>query len=246
MSEGPGTAGPARAFKPYISPEASPAEFTPRAVLLGIFFGLFFGAVTVYLALKVGLTVSASIPIAVLSIVIFKAVGGSSILENNIVQTTGRAGESIAFGVGGDDAGLGVPGLRPGATGGRRRGAVLGGWLGNPDDDPAAGATSSSSSTASSVPRGDRLRQGVDRRRARGSNAGTASSWASALGFVYLVHEGLRALAERVGEDDHRRQGLLQGGRCRARSPPHAPGRRLHHRPPDRRGSWSAAACSPP
>jgi putative OPT family oligopeptide transporter len=99
MSEGPGTAGPARAFKPYISPEASPAEFTLRAVLLGIFFGLFFGAVTVYLALKVGLTVSASIPIAVLSIVIFKAVGGSSILENNIVQTTGSAGESIAAGV---------------------------------------------------------------------------------------------------------------------------------------------------
>jgi putative OPT family oligopeptide transporter len=88
-----------RGFKPYISPDASPAEFTPRAVLLGIFFGLFFGAVTVYLALKVGLTVSASIPIAVLSIVIFKAMGGSSILENNIVQTTGSAGESIAAGV---------------------------------------------------------------------------------------------------------------------------------------------------
>src|SRR5262249_58521986 len=88
-----------RWFKPYTSPDASPAEFTPRAVLLGIFFGLFFGAVTVYLALKVGLTVSASIPIAVLSIVIFKAMGGSSILENNIVQTTGSAGESIAAGV---------------------------------------------------------------------------------------------------------------------------------------------------
>jgi len=91
--------GKAATFKPYIPPEASPAEFTPRAVLLGIFFGLFFGAVTVYLALKVGLTVSASIPIAVLSIVIFKMMGGASILENNIVQTTGSAGESIAAGV---------------------------------------------------------------------------------------------------------------------------------------------------
>jgi len=95
----PNAAGSAAAFKPYIPADKSPAEFTPRAVLLGIFFGLFFGAVTVYLALKVGLTVSASIPIAVLSIVIFKVLGGASILENNIVQTTGSAGESIAAGV---------------------------------------------------------------------------------------------------------------------------------------------------
>ncbi len=99
MSQGVPSGGSEKAFKPYIPADQSPAEFTPRAVLLGIFFGLFFGAVTVYLALKVGLTVSASIPIAVLSIVIFKMVGGSSILENNIVQTTGSAGESIAAGV---------------------------------------------------------------------------------------------------------------------------------------------------
>ena len=99
MSNGTLPQGGPKAFKPYIPADQSPAEFTPRAVLLGIFFGLFFGAVTVYLALKVGLTVSASIPIAVLSIVIFKAWGGSSILENNIVQTTGSAGESIAAGV---------------------------------------------------------------------------------------------------------------------------------------------------
>ena len=99
MNHGDMPSGSPKAFKPYIPADQSPAEFTPRAVLLGIFFGLFFGAVTVYLALKVGLTVSASIPIAVLSIVIFKAMGGSSILENNIVQTTGSAGESIAAGV---------------------------------------------------------------------------------------------------------------------------------------------------
>ncbi len=99
MSNGTMPQGGPKAFKPYIPADQSPAEFTPRAVLMGIFFGLFFGAVTVYLALKVGLTVSASIPIAVLSIVIFKALGGSSILENNIVQTTGSAGESIAAGV---------------------------------------------------------------------------------------------------------------------------------------------------
>jgi len=99
MSQGGMTPSSGRSFKPYIPADQAPAEFTPRAVILGIFFGLFFGAVTVYLALKVGLTVSASIPIAVLSIVIFKVMGGSSILENNIVQTTGSAGESIAAGV---------------------------------------------------------------------------------------------------------------------------------------------------
>src|SRR5258708_6215812 len=74
-------------------------EFTLRAVILGCFFGLVFGAVTVYLALRAGLTVSASIPIAVLSIAVFKRLGNSTILENNIVQTIGSAGESIASGV---------------------------------------------------------------------------------------------------------------------------------------------------
>jgi putative OPT family oligopeptide transporter len=70
-----------------------------RAVLLGVFFGLVFGASTVYLGLKVGLTVSASIPIAVLAITILRAFGKASILENNIVQTTGSAAESIAAGI---------------------------------------------------------------------------------------------------------------------------------------------------
>src|SRR5262249_10261314 len=84
---------------PYIPPSTVLPEFTPRAVLLGVFFGLLFGASTVYLGLKVGLTVSASIPIAVLSITILRAFGKASILENNIVQTTGSAGESIAAGI---------------------------------------------------------------------------------------------------------------------------------------------------
>ena len=86
-------------FKPYVSPLSSIAEMTPRALLLGVFFGLVFGASTVYLGLKVGLTVSASIPIAVLSITILRAFGRGTILENNIVQTTGSAGESIAGGI---------------------------------------------------------------------------------------------------------------------------------------------------
>lgn len=85
--------------QPYVSARTTMAEFTPKAVLLGIFFGLLFGATTSYLALKVGLTVTASIPIAVLAISILKKFGHSTILENNIVQTIGSAGESIAAGV---------------------------------------------------------------------------------------------------------------------------------------------------
>jgi len=86
-------------FRPYVGADQSPAEFTPRAVILGSLFGIVFGAATVYLALRAGLTVSASIPIAVLSIAVFKKLGRSTILENNIVQTIGSAGESVAAGV---------------------------------------------------------------------------------------------------------------------------------------------------
>jgi putative OPT family oligopeptide transporter len=70
-----------------------------RAVVLGCIFGLLFGAVSVYVGLEAGLTVAASIPIAVLSISVLRALGRASILENNIVQTTGNAGQSIAAGV---------------------------------------------------------------------------------------------------------------------------------------------------
>src|SRR6476620_841540 len=87
------------AFQPYVSASQSPAEFTARAIVLGAFFGLLFGASTVYLGLRAGLTVSASIPIAVLAISVLKRLGGSTILENNIVQTIGSAGESVAAGV---------------------------------------------------------------------------------------------------------------------------------------------------
>ncbi|MBK6545198.1 MAG: oligopeptide transporter, OPT family [Saprospiraceae bacterium] len=87
-------------FKPYIAPEiTSIAEFSLKAILLGIFFGILFGAATVYLALKAGLTVSASIPIAVLAISLGRKFFKTTILENNIIQTTGSAGESIAAGV---------------------------------------------------------------------------------------------------------------------------------------------------
>jgi putative OPT family oligopeptide transporter len=86
-------------FQPYVPATESPAEFTLKAIVIGVLFGLLFGASTVYLGLRAGLTVSASIPIAVLAISVLKKLGGSTILENNIVQTIGSAGESVAGGV---------------------------------------------------------------------------------------------------------------------------------------------------
>ena len=96
---------PAGAVQPYIPAHVSLPEFTPRAVIVGTLLGIVFGASSLYLVLKVGLTVSASIPVAVISLALFRLwskVGGrdSTILENNIVQTAGSAGESIAFGIG--------------------------------------------------------------------------------------------------------------------------------------------------
>lgn len=86
-------------FKPYVPAGSKVAEFTVKSILLGALFGVIFGAATVYLALKAGLTVSASIPVAVLAISIGRKFFKTTILENNIIQTTGSAGESIAAGV---------------------------------------------------------------------------------------------------------------------------------------------------
>ena len=87
------------AFQPWVPASEAPAELTFRAVALGSILGIVFGAASVYLGLKVGLTTSASIPIAVMAITILKKLGNSTILENNIVQTTGSAGESVAAAV---------------------------------------------------------------------------------------------------------------------------------------------------
>ena len=92
-------------FKPFIAASEKLKEFTLGPILMGVFLGILFGASSLYLALKVGMTVSASIPVAVLSITLFKGLSKvfgfrkATILENNMVQTTGSAGESIAFGV---------------------------------------------------------------------------------------------------------------------------------------------------
>lgn len=86
-------------FQPFVPDESRMPEFTLKSVLVGAAFGIIFGASTVYLALKAGLTVSASIPIAVIAITLGRRFLKTTILENNIIQTTGSAGESIAAGV---------------------------------------------------------------------------------------------------------------------------------------------------
>ncbi len=92
-------------FRPYIAPETTLRELTPFPLLVGTLLGMIFGASSLYLVLKVGLTVSASIPVAVIAIAFFRLLSqfglkNTTILENNIVQTAGSAGESLAFGVG--------------------------------------------------------------------------------------------------------------------------------------------------
>lgn len=86
-------------FTPYISPNESPLEMSMRGIILGAILGIVFGAASVYLGLRVGLTTSASIPIAVMAITILKKLKGNTVLENNIVQTVGSAGESVAAAV---------------------------------------------------------------------------------------------------------------------------------------------------
>ena len=154
-------------FRPYVPAEQAPAEFTLKAVLLGVFFGILFGAATVYLALRAGLTVSASVPIAVLSIAVFKKLGKSTILENNIVQTIGSAGESVAAGVV-----FTVPALLFLV---RRRAllpvpadlvlAAVGGIARRPVHDPAAARADRQGARQPALPRGHRLRRRADRRR---------------------------------------------------------------------------------
>jgi putative OPT family oligopeptide transporter len=93
-------------FQPYVADDANLPELTWSAVLIGVVLGIVYGASSLYLVLRVGLTVSASIPVAVLSITLFRALSKAfglrpaTILENNIVQTTGSAGESLAFAIG--------------------------------------------------------------------------------------------------------------------------------------------------
>lgn len=87
-------------YKPYVGQSRKLVEFTPRAVIIGVVLGIVFAAANAYLGLKVGLTVTASIPVSVISMGILRGLFKSgNVLENNIVQTIGSSGESIAAGI---------------------------------------------------------------------------------------------------------------------------------------------------
>ena len=90
---------PGDQYPSYVADGASLPEFTVKAVVIGVLLGVVFGAANAYLGLRVGLTVSASIPAAVMSIAVFRLIRSGTILETNIVQSVGSAGESLAAGV---------------------------------------------------------------------------------------------------------------------------------------------------
>jgi putative OPT family oligopeptide transporter len=116
-------------YPPYVSPGDALREFSLRAVVLGILIGVLFGAANAYLGLKVGITVCASIPAAVMAVAVFRLIGGATVLENNIVQTVGSAGESLAAGVIFTIPALLLLGFEPGVLKIFIIG-LIGGWLG--------------------------------------------------------------------------------------------------------------------
>ncbi len=103
LTDAPQKPSDSNKHQPYVGPHQSMAEFTPKALILGIFFGVIFGAANAYLGLRAGLTISTSIPVAVMAVAVFRllAKGGihSTILETNIAQTTGSASSSVASGI---------------------------------------------------------------------------------------------------------------------------------------------------
>ncbi len=116
-------------FLPYVRSDVSITEFSIKALITGTILGIIFGAANAYLGLRVGLTVSASIPVAVMAVAIFRIIGGSTILENNMVQTIGSAGESLAAGVIFTVPALIIWGIRPELVKIFTI-SLIGGWLG--------------------------------------------------------------------------------------------------------------------
>ncbi len=156
--------------KSFVPPEANIPEFTLVPVLVGAFLGIIFGASSLYLVLKVGLTVSASVPIAVLSITLFRVfsrafgIRKATILENNIVQTTGSAGESIAFGVGVTMPALFLLGFEMDPDP-RHDGVHSGRHPRHLDDDPVATSVYRQATWQADLPRRDGVCRGAGRRR---------------------------------------------------------------------------------
>ena len=226
---------PSAVHRPFVPDEANLPEFTWPAVVVGALLGIIFGASSLYLVLKVGMTVSASIPVAVMSITLFRVFSRAfgfrraTILENNIVQTTGSAGESIAFGVGVTMPALMLLGFEMDVTRVMVV-SVLGGVLGILMMIPLRRAFIVKQHGTLTLSRRDRLRRRADRGRARRRNG----------------QDGLRRLRHRLclpvsppGDEalaGHPRPSprLVSRGRADHGSGSHAAGRWLHYRHADR------------
>ena len=157
-------------FPAYVPDRARLPELTISAVLLGSVLGIIFGASSLYLFLKVSMTVSASIPVAVLAITIFRGLSRAfgirraTILENNVVQTAGLGRRIDRVRRRRRHAGPDAPGIRAG-TDACHAGGRTGRIAGNPDDDPAAARLHRQAARRAPLPRRNGLRQSPDRRR---------------------------------------------------------------------------------
>ncbi len=230
----PSAGAAARAHQPYIPDGVTIPEFTWPALLVGAVLGIIFGASSLYLVLKVGMTVSASIPVAVLSITLFRVftrvfgIRRATILENNIVQTAGSAGESIAFGIGVTMPALLLLGfemdpLRVMVVG------VLGGLLGILMMIPLRRAFVVKQHGTLRYPEGTACAEVLIAGEKGGTTAKTVFT-GFGIAFVYqFLMQGLRLWKESSVEGDCR----LPGGGARHYGRPHDAGRRLHHRHQD-------------
>ena len=223
-------------FQPYIPDKAELPELTWAPVVVGSLLGIVFGASSLYLFLKVGMTVSASIPVAVLAITIFRGLSHAfgirraTILENNIVQTAGSAGESIAFGVGATMPALMLLGYELEWTRVMLV-AVLGGLLGILMMIPLRRAFIVKQHGVLPYPEGTACAKVLIVGEQGGSKARIRIPGIWRRLFLSDPDAGDEVLGRRVAEADYRNHGLQQGCGL-AGTVAGAPGRRLHHRAP--------------
>ena len=220
MSSSEASAARSNRPQPYIPDSANLRELTAVPVIVGTLLGMVFGASSLYLVLKVGLTVSASIPVAVISITLFRLLSkvglrDATILENNIVQTAGSAGESIAFGVGVTMPAIMILGFDLEITRVTLV-ALLGGLLGILMMIPLRRALIVEQHGDAQVSRGHGLRRGAQGRRAKsraqppreaaGARAATAGGKTIFSGFgVGLVYKPLMVALQAAGRTSPKR-----------------------------------------
>ena len=209
-------------------------------MLLGSVLGIIFGASSLYLFLKVSMTVSASIPVAVLSITIFRGLSRAfgirraTILENNVVQTAGSAGESIAFGVGAAMPALMLLGYELELTRVMLV-AVLGGLLGILMMIPLTAGVHRQAARRAPLPRRNSLRQGPDRRRTGWVKCQDRIPGRRIRIYLSAPDASAQVLVRALEDGRKRHHRIQQGGRF-PRAIADATGRRVHHRAPNRLG----------